>query len=206
MTGPDGGQAGKSAQGVERGDEGDPAAETLPPNRYLVLASRPCHAVHETEGYDVERDDGTGLVTLIHPKRFSRLERLFHRWLGGPRILRRPLDVYGSRIWDLCDGERSLAQIIEVMEAEYHEAIHPADLRIQRMLELMVRMGFVKLLPPEPETLRRLTREAREQAGEAEGRPEGSGPSSATLKEDVETADQGNLNEDVEAAPLEDDR
>jgi len=188
--------------GDEKEGEADPAEEDLPPNRYLVLASRPCQAVDEEEGFEVEREEETGLVTLIHPKRFGRVERRVHRWLGGPRNLRRPLDVYGSRIWDLCDGERSLAQIIEVMESEFHEAIHPAASRIQMMLELMVRLGFVKLLPPDPEILRRLSKEAHEQDDEGEGTQEisepsePSEPSDTTMEGEIGTPDREYLKDE----------
>jgi len=153
----------------EDGDEEDGDEEdTLPSNRYLVLASRPCQELEKEAGYDVEKNPKTGLVTLTHPKRFGRTEKWVHRFLGGPKVLRRPLDVYGTRLWELCDGKHSLAKIIEMMEGEFHEAIHPASSRIQKLVEFYVRLGFVKLLPPDPGVLMELSSAMKTKANQTE--------------------------------------
>ena len=179
---------------AEKDDDGA-SKEALPSNRYLVLASRPCQDVEVAEGFAVERDERSGRVTLIHPKRFGRLEKGVHRWLGGPRTLRRPLDIYGSRLWDLCDGERSLAQIREVMESEFHEAIHPAASRIQRLLELMVRLGFVKLLPPDPETLERLSSSGQDQDEQVNG---SSDVSRSPMEDNIKSSDEEHINHEAQ--------
>lgn len=150
--------------GAEEG-EGAEDERQLPPNRLLVLASRPRQndELLKEEGFAVELDERTGLVTLVHPKRFSKTEAWFQRRLKGPEVLRRPLDIYGSRLYELCDGERTTAEVVEAMEEEFHEAIHPAASRVQKLLELFLRMGFVELLPPEEGLMEKLSKEMDEE-------------------------------------------
>ncbi len=169
-------------------EDNDEDQRQLPANRYLVLASRPFQEWDAAEGYGVQKDPESGQITLIHPKRFSRVESLVHRFLGGPDVLRRPLDVYGSRLWELCDGRSSLAQIIEMMEAEFHEAIHPVSTRIQRLLERFVRLGFIRLLPPHSETLECISKSKDEAAGgDSDEKTRESDPDEDDLKEtDIE--------------------
>jgi hypothetical protein len=53
------------------------------------------------------------------------------------------LDEVAKRIWELCDGTRSVAQIVEVMAREYDA---PTDVLRADTLELLVQLGENDLL------------------------------------------------------------
>jgi len=86
-----------------------------------------------------------GRVVVSYRKSFGPLESFLHRKLGGPRSISRPLDELGSRMWLLCDGRHSLAEIIGIMSAEYHEKIEPAHERVWAFMEILLNTGLLRL-------------------------------------------------------------
>lgn len=64
-------------------------------------------------------------IMLRVPKQFGRMERVLARLLRAPKEVRRPLDSMNSLLWELADGSRTFADICEIMNATFHEAIAP---------------------------------------------------------------------------------
>lgn len=93
-----------------------------------------------------ESDDGR--ITLLVP-RFRR--GLLARWLQ-PR-LKRPhvrlnLDEVGSFVWRLCDGERSLGQIVAALVEEFGEEVKPAAERLALFIRQLHRGKLLRLMQP----------------------------------------------------------
>lgn len=86
------------------------------------------------------------LVTLRIEKKFNRLEALFRKMLRGPRELRRPLDDLNSVIWELCDGTRTVEEIIQLMDATFHEKVAPAKYRTEAALSQMQQIRIIGML------------------------------------------------------------
>ena len=84
-------------------------------------------------------------VVIFIEKDFSRLERLLARLTRAPSILRRPLDRLNSALWDLIDGNRTLSQIIHIMEDSYEEEIIPARQRCSASISKLIELNLVEL-------------------------------------------------------------
>jgi hypothetical protein len=53
------------------------------------------------------------------------------------------LNEVGSRIWELCDGDHSVAQLVEVLKVEYDA---PAESLAKDVLELLAELQTGKLI------------------------------------------------------------
>ena len=84
-------------------------------------------------------------VVIIIQKDFNRFEWLLARLTGAPRLLRRPLDRLNSGLWDLIDGNRTLSEIIQIMEHCYEEEIIPARQRCSASISKLIELNVVEL-------------------------------------------------------------
>ena len=84
-------------------------------------------------------------VVILIEKDFNRLEWLLARLTGAPRLLRRPLDRLNSALWDLIDGNRTLSQIVQIMEDCYEEEIIPAGQRCSASISKLIELNLVDL-------------------------------------------------------------
>lgn len=88
------------------------------------------------------------LVVVLRPRYMSGPLA----WWLQPR-LRKPhfhvrLDQVGSFVWRLCDGEHTVAQIVEAMEQQFGESMDKALPRLRLFLGEMERGKMVQLVPP----------------------------------------------------------
>lgn len=84
-------------------------------------------------------------VVLTYPKDFTKFEHALHKRLGGPDVIRRPLDEKGSKIWERCDGRHTLQDICEEMDALFQEDIEPVLDRVWKFLELLLKLNLIRL-------------------------------------------------------------
>ncbi len=94
----------------------------------------------------VERKEDEGTVVLIYKKNFTRFERWLHKLIGGPEYIRRPLDRPGTTIWDLCDGEHTILDIVNEVEELYREDVAPALPRVAKFVQMLRERNLVLLL------------------------------------------------------------
>ena len=85
------------------------------------------------------------VVIVIH-KDFNRLEWILAKLTGAPRLLKRPLDRLNSGLWDLIDGNRTLSEIIQIMEDCYKEEIIPARQRCSESISKLIELNLVELM------------------------------------------------------------
>jgi len=92
------------------------------------------------------RDDGN--VVLLRPR---KLGGVFGKLLG-PRLPSRTerirLDDVGSQVWDLIDGERTVAQIAREVEDRLGEVLAERDHRVSLFVSTMHRNGMISLTGP----------------------------------------------------------
>ncbi len=86
-----------------------------------------------------------GKVVITYKKEFRAFERFLYRKLGGVSHIRRPLDELGTRIWLLCDGRKSFAEICAVMDEEFKERVEPVSKRVWTFIEILIRVGLMRL-------------------------------------------------------------
>ena len=110
----------------------------------------PClweHGISYGSPYKIFENHGISdkQVVIFIEKDFNRFERLLSRLTGAPRLLRRPLDRLNSALWDLIDGNRTLSQIIQIMEDCYDEEIIPARQRCSASIIKLIELNLVGL-------------------------------------------------------------
>ncbi len=76
--------------------------------------------------------ENTGLFNKIAQKVF-----------GKPRYTKVHLDVQGSFIWPLIDGERSVADIADLVKAEFGEKAEPLYPRIVKYFQIVESYHFI---------------------------------------------------------------
>ena len=89
------------------------------------------------------RDDGN--VVLLRPR---KLGGVFGKLLGPrlpSRVERIRLDDVGSQVWELIDGERTVAQIALEVEERLGEILSQRDHRVSLFVSTMHRNGMISL-------------------------------------------------------------
>jgi len=86
-----------------------------------------------------------GKAVITYKKDFRSFERFLYRKFGGVSHIRRPLDELGTRIWLLCDGRRHFAEICRIMDDEFKERIEPVSKRVWVFIEILIRVGLMRL-------------------------------------------------------------
>jgi hypothetical protein len=94
------------------------------------------------------RKEPDGLVVITHPKPFSRAEARMAKLLRGSPVVNRHLDAYGSEIWVLCDGTRTIEEIARSLEERFHERFEPALPRTLKFIKLLAERGLVTVPGP----------------------------------------------------------
>lgn len=114
-------------------------------DREQALNARPVPlTVLKTE----ELDDGSLRVTVRYNA--TRLQRFF----GAPREYERPytLDVLGRTVYELCDGQRTVKDVIRAFAREHQVARAEAAVAITQYMKTLVGKGLVAMaVDPVPE-------------------------------------------------------
>ena len=56
----------------------------------------------------IKCENEDGIIVITYPKDFGTIEKWFHERIGGPDIVRRPLDKYTTHIWNMCNGKHAV--------------------------------------------------------------------------------------------------
>jgi hypothetical protein len=141
-------EASKGSKKRPMGTSRDPVdAADLPEGKRRVLLAYPIWTEHKDFKWSHNKKDG--LVVIRIKKNFGRFERALRKVAGGPEFLNIPLDVQGSRIWELCDGKHNINEIAKIVYAEFKEDIEPVLPRVVKFLELLLKRNFINLVSPE---------------------------------------------------------
>ena len=84
-------------------------------------------------------------IIITYPKKFGRIEKWVQNRIGGPDDIRRPLDKFSSYIWEMCDGQNSVADIVYKFDKRFGEEVAPASDRVQIFLEKLLRLNLIEL-------------------------------------------------------------
>ena len=98
----------------------------------------------------VTRDD-SGLATITIPLRRTRAMSAIALLLWLPKGKRErvvELDTVGSYVHGLCDGRRTIQQIVDIFAERYKLTRKEATLSITAYLEQLARRGIVALMVP----------------------------------------------------------
>ena len=84
-----------------------------------------------------------GIIVITYPKDFGTIEKWFHKRIGGPEIVRRPLDKYTTLIWELINGENTVKDIVDRFDSEFGEEVAPAAKRVQKFFEKLLELNLI---------------------------------------------------------------
>jgi hypothetical protein len=101
---------------------------------------------------EAERTDD-GEVRLAVPRRDACWVRVLARVLYVPKSRRVTLDELGSYVWDLCDGQHSVRQIIHALSERYRLHRKEAEVSVVAYLRLLTKrdlIGIAVLREAEP--------------------------------------------------------
>ena len=85
------------------------------------------------------------IVVLEYPKNFSAFERKLQKVLGGPQVIKRPLDDIGTLLWEMADGNNSLLEIYLEEQRTFKERVEPVDRIVGGLLETMLELNLMRL-------------------------------------------------------------
>jgi hypothetical protein len=85
----------------------------------------------------------TNLIVLLKPKFNNKiLKKYFLPQLKNPNF-RVNLDEYGSRVWKLIDGSRTVLQIAENLEETFGESVEPVYERVGNFMRSLENNKFI---------------------------------------------------------------
>lgn len=105
------------------------------PENYLTLVPRHPDGLHWTK-------DEAGIVTLEVENK-GLLKRITQVLFFRPKISYIHLDKFGSFVWLQINGERSITDIGELVEAGFGEEAHPLYERLATYFRILESYGFV---------------------------------------------------------------
>jgi hypothetical protein len=85
-----------------------------------------------------------GRVVLVRPSpRTQGLRGILDGFLHRMSANRVRLDEVGSFAWTCLDGERTVAEVADLLRTEFGERVDPAEERLGHLVRLMRREGFL---------------------------------------------------------------
>ena len=88
--------------------------------------------------------DEDGRVTLfVHNK--GAMKKLTQLLLGKPEYTQVHLDETGSFVWPLIDGQKTIMDIAQEVDAHFGEKAHPLYERLVKFFQILESYRFVKL-------------------------------------------------------------
>lgn len=98
---------------------------------------------HHKEGLGFSTDEN-GLVTL-EMENTGAMNRIAQKILRKPKISYIHLEEFGSFIWPLIDGKKSILEIGEDVDKHFGEKAHPLYERLATYFKTLESYGFVKM-------------------------------------------------------------
>jgi len=121
-----------------------------------------------------EKDDEGKIkitVPLVEPKKEKKekkkkrkLQRsIFSKLTSTPKEKRIQLDVIGSIVWELCDGEKTVEEIIEYLHNKYKILPNEAEISLNTYFKQLSKRGLVGFILPKEAAARLQEKEAEKQ-------------------------------------------
>ena len=85
------------------------------------------------------------IIVITYNKNLSRVEEWIRKKIGGTKEIRRPLDEYTTFIWEKCDGENTIGEIIKKFDDKFGETVAPAGARVIGFMEKMLKINVIRL-------------------------------------------------------------
>jgi len=90
--------------------------------------------------------NGREEVVLLIPRRQDRLGRLLNRIFAAPEHRQIVLDEIGSEVWQLCDGEHTVDEIIRTLASRHRLSRREVELSLTLYLQQLARRRLIGLM------------------------------------------------------------
>jgi len=95
---------------------------------------------------EVSRGDGEGPQIKVRRRKPGFLVPPLS-WIIRPRLTRRlALDRIGARVWDLCDGERTMEDVVDEFSCRYGLTFHEARVAVSGYVSILVQQGALAIV------------------------------------------------------------
>lgn len=85
-------------------------------------------------------DEGIIVLEVENTGAFNRIaQKLFKR----PRVTKVHMEKYGSFLWPLIDGERSVMELADLQKAAFGEEVEPLYPRVVKYMQIMESYHFI---------------------------------------------------------------
>jgi hypothetical protein len=78
-------------------------------------------------------------------ERTSKMDRFAQKFFKTPKSTRVELDEIGSFVWSKCDGNNTIYDISQLMEAHFGEKVNPVLERLIQYIKILVSNKFITL-------------------------------------------------------------
>ncbi len=113
-----------------------------------LLMSRPVR----NEAVSVKEIDNDELEITIHRKK-TKLVILLSKLFKLPETRKIILDKIGACVWTLCDGNKTVNDIIKIFSKKYSLGKEKAEKSLLVYLEQLTRRGLIAIAAPEQEKI-----------------------------------------------------
>ncbi|MCM1267967.1 MAG: PqqD family protein [Bacteroidales bacterium] len=100
-------------------------------------------------GLDWTRDD-EGIVVL-EVENTGVFNRLAQKFFKRPKVTKVHMEKYGSFLWPLIDGKRTVMELADLEKAEFGEEVEPLYPRVVKYMQIMESYHFIRLSGGESE-------------------------------------------------------
>lgn len=90
--------------------------------------------------------NGRQEVVLLIPRRQDRLGQLLNRIFAAPEHRQIVLDEIGSEVWQLCDGEHTVDEIVRTLTSRHRLSRREVELSLTLYLQQLARRRLIGLI------------------------------------------------------------
>ena len=88
------------------------------------------------------------MLVVLDIENTGAFNKLAQKLFGKPRVSHVHLDEFGSFVWKRIDGQRTVAQLAELVHEHFGEAAEPLHPRIAKYLQIVESYHFIELIAP----------------------------------------------------------
>ncbi|MEM0355732.1 MAG: PqqD family protein [Desulfurococcaceae archaeon] len=114
--------------------------------REVWLKLKPIRLV---EDFEIISDGSIIIVAPVEPKGLLSRVLRFLSIVPPPSYKRFILDKTGGKIWLMCDGSKSIDDIIKALMRESGMSRRNIELAVYNYINMLVSKGLIALIPPE---------------------------------------------------------
>jgi len=85
-------------------------------------------------------------VTIIVPKARNIIGKHFCDALGIKPTYNIHLDEFGSAVWNLCDGKRTIKEIADELKLKFGKTVEPLYGRLAEFIRILKNEGLIKFI------------------------------------------------------------